>query len=210
MLSKPAAGEGTIRADSFYPLLMDIAQQPPDERHRMLADLHANVVTRYLDMVEAITPEGARRIVPDGRTVTQVVGHIVEWERYVIISAGEVLAGVEWPGLVSHARYVEPDGTMFAFRTNAEFNAHQAEKYDSASWEAVRRTAIDTATTCYRLFAQSGLLTAERLERTRSWDYYELPIGVTLKVPCGWFLWMITIEHEAIEHTADLALGRDT
>ncbi len=199
-----------MHADSFYPLLVTIAHQSPDERHRMLADLHSNVVTGYLDMVGAITRDGARRVVPDGRTVMQVVGHIAEWERYVILSAGEVLAGVEWPGLVAHARYVEPDGTVFPFRTTAEFNARQVEKYASSPWEAVQSLAIDTATTCYRLFVQSGLWTPERLERTRSWDFYELPIGVTLKVPCGWFLWMITIEHEAIEHTADLALGRDT
>jgi hypothetical protein len=194
--------------DTFYPLLKVISEQAPDQRHRLLGELHTSVVTRYLETLEGITAEGAQRIVPDGRTVTQVVGHIAEWERYVILSAGEVLAGVEWPGLVAHTRYVEPDGTMLDLHTNHAFNAHQAEKYTALPWQTVQSLAIDTATTCHRLFAQSGLLTAERFERTRSWDHYDLPIGVTLKMPCGWFLWMITIEHEAVEHVNDLALGQ--
>jgi hypothetical protein len=197
-----------MNADSFYQQLVDIAGQVPDERHRRLVDLHTSVVTRYLDAVHAITAQGAMRAVSDGRTVLQVVAHIAEWERYIILSAGEVLAGVTWPGLVSHARYVEPDGNEFPFRNAAEFNARQAEKYAMRAWEEVQALANVTATTCYRLWTQSGLLTPDRLERTRPWDYYDLPIGVRLKMPCGWYLWMITLEHEAVEHAADLELGR--
>ena len=60
----------------------------------------------------------------------------------------------------------------------------------------------------HRLFADPDLLPTERLEQTGRWDHYRLPTGVTLRVPCGWFLWMIAIEHEAVEHADDLALGR--
>lgn len=137
----------------------------------------------------------------------QVVGHIAEWERYVIISAGEVAVGVVWPGLMSHARYVEPDGKEFPFRSDDEFNARQAEKYTSMPWDRIRDLAIDTAETCHRLWVESGLLPPERLERTRRWDHYVLPTGVTLRLPCGWFLWMITVEHEAVEHASDLHHG---
>ncbi len=150
----------------------------------------------------------SRTKVPDGRTVKQVVGHIAEWERYVILSAGEMLAGVTWPGLMSHSRYVEPDGSEFPFRNDDEFNARQAEKYAAKPWAQTRELAIHTASACHRLWVRSGLLGPELLERTRLWQHYRLPTGVTLSMPCGWFLWMITIEHEGVEHVSDLELGR--
>lgn len=145
-------------ADTFYRRFVEITTLPPDERHQALSDLHTDVARRYLTALRAITPVGATCMVPDGRTVAQVVGHIVEWERYTLISAGELLAGVEWPGLLSHARYVESDGGEFAFLTNAEFNARQVEKYAARPWEEVLALAIETATTCHQLWTQSGLL----------------------------------------------------
>jgi hypothetical protein len=52
-------------------------------------------------------------------------------------------------------------------------------------------------------------VTLEQLEGTRRYDY-RLPTGVTLTIPCGWYLWMVTLEHEMVEHAADLMLGRET
>lgn len=192
---------------SFYSRVAEIAVLPPDERYRAISELHTGVFEGYMEALRGITPEGAVRVVPDGRTVNQVVGHIAEWERYVIISAGEVLAGVVWPGLMAHARYVEPDGIAFAFRNDDEFNARQAEKYAARPWAETRELAIHTASAGHGLWVRSGLLRPELLERTRLWEHYRLPTGVTLSLPCGWFLWMITIEHEGVEHASDLRLG---
>ncbi len=193
---------------NFYGHLAEVADLPPDERYQKMSALHTSVFEGYMEAVEAITAEGAARVVPDGRTVKQVVGHIAEWERYVIISAGEMLAGVTWPGLMSHSRYVEPDGSEFPFRNDDEFNTRQAEKCASKPWAQTRELAIRTASACHRLWVRSGLLGPELLERTRLWQHYRLPTGVTLSVPCGWFLWMITVEHEGVEHVSDLELGR--
>jgi hypothetical protein len=110
------------------------------------------------------------------------------------------MAGLDLPGLMIHERYVEPDGHVFPFHTNDEFNARKAEKYAMRPWAEVQEVAIDTASLCYRLWARSGLLTPQRLEQTRPYPHYRLPIGVTLSLPCGWFLWMITLEHEGVEH----------
>ncbi len=192
---------------NFYGHLAEIAHLPPDERYRKMAALHTRIFEGYMDAVRAITTEGAARVVSDGRTVNQVVGHIAEWERYVIISAGEMLAGVTWPGLMSHSRYVEPDGSEFLFRHDDEFNARQAEKYASKPWAETREVAMRSASVCHGLWVRSGLLRPELLERTRLWERYRLPTGVRFSVPCGWFLWMITIEHEGAEHVSDLELG---
>jgi hypothetical protein len=31
-----------------------------------------------------------------------------------------------------------------------------------------------------------------------------LPSGITLTVPVGWYLWLVSIEHEAVDHAEDL------
>ena len=83
---------------------------PPQERHRRLAALHADVVAGYARAVQAIDAEGGARPGPDGRSVAQVIGHIAEWDRYGILAAGEMLAGVLWPRIMASAGFIEPDG----------------------------------------------------------------------------------------------------
>jgi hypothetical protein len=196
--------------DDFYQDLAVIADQPPAERHCRLTALHTEVVTQYRDTVQTIAPSGAARVTSSGRTVAQVVGHIAEWERYTIQAVGEVISGVEWPRLMSHSGYVEPDGSVHGFVTDDAFNAYQARKHATPSWKEIRHLALTTATVIHGLFTATNFLPAERLEQTSRWDHYRLPTGTTLRIPCGWFLWMITIEHEAVEHTTDLELGRRT
>jgi hypothetical protein len=199
-----------VTPDAFYADLVAIAEEPPEKRRRRLVALHAEVAARYRAAVEAIADDGAARVTPAGRTVAQVVGHIAEWERYIIQSAGEVISGVRWPRLVTHRGYVEPDGSVHDFLTDDAFNAHQARKHAAEDWPAIKALALAMSATLHRLFTDPELLPAERLEQTGRWDHYRLSTGVTLRVPCGWFLWMIAIEHEAVEHADDLALGRDT
>jgi hypothetical protein len=194
--------------DDFYHSLVAIAGLPPDERRQRLVALHDEAVARYREAVSAITPAGAARMTAGGRTVAQVVGHIAEWERYLIQAAGELISGVRWPRLMAHAGYVEPDGSVHGFVNDAAFNAYQALKHASQPWPEIQTLALTTATTLHRLFTAADLLPADRLEATRRWDYYRLPSGVTLRLPCGWYLWMVVIEHEAAEHADDLALGR--
>jgi hypothetical protein len=49
-------------------------------------------------------------VVSGGLTIAQVVGHIAEWERFTILAAGEIMAGVQWPRIMTLSGYVEPDG----------------------------------------------------------------------------------------------------
>jgi hypothetical protein len=188
---------------SFYQRVADIAACPPVERHLLLADLHTNVVTPYLGALGSITPEGAVRVVPDGRTVAQVVAHIAAWERYGIVATGELIAGVKWPRLMRHAGYLEPDGSAHDFPNDDAVNAFVSLTYANHPWAAIQDTALYTATALHRLWTQSGLLEPERLEQTRSFQGHKYPL-----MPCGWALWVIMIEHEGVEHVDDLALGR--
>jgi hypothetical protein len=196
-----------MRKEDFYQKLVGISELPAAKRHSSLLDLHHRVYKDYSEAVRQITRQGAARVVPDGRTVAQVVGHIVEWERAIIIALGEILAGVEWPRLMSREFNIDPDGQVREFRTIDEFNAYYARVYADERWEVIQTSAHDVAATLLRLFEDPVLLTVERLELTKRYDHYELPGDVTLSMPCGWYLWMATIEHEGIEHIADLHLG---
>lgn len=118
-----------MQADAFYQQLVEIAAQPPRERHSCLSTFHDQVLTRYLDAIRSISPQGAMRDSSDGRTIAQVVGHIAEWERWTIVAAGEMIAGVRWPRIMALSGYVELDGRTKDFTSLYAFNAYQAVKH---------------------------------------------------------------------------------
>jgi hypothetical protein len=52
-----------------------------------------------------------------------VVGHIAEWERLALIAFGEIIAGMQWPRMMSLSGYVESDGQGRAFTSVDAFDA---------------------------------------------------------------------------------------
>jgi hypothetical protein len=193
-----------MKPEVYYPRVAQIFSRPPDERHRGMAELHREVATWYLARLRAITPEAAAGRCAEGRTLAQVVGHMMEWDRYFIISAGEMLAGVRWPGIMAKERYVEIDGASGGYQTLDEFNARQAAKHEGWPWARIQAMAIEAGSILETLFTGAGLLTGERLEATRPFPW-RVPEGPRLTIPVGWYLWMVTLEHEGVEHEKELA-----
>jgi hypothetical protein len=191
-----------MQSDIFYQKLSTIGTQAPDERYRSLAELHSETFNHYLALIGKVTPAAAAQMVGDGRTVTQMVGHIAEWDRTTLIAMGEVLADVKWPRLMSQTWAMAPDGQVLEFAGVDEFNAYFAGQHAAQPWETIRDLSIELATTLYRLF-RSELVTPERLEQTRP-HRWKLGSGQTLTLPCGWYLWGVTVEHIALEHINDL------
>ena len=196
-----------MKSAEFYQQLEAISRLSPFERRGSLLDFHRRTYEEYIDSLARITQNGAPRVVPDGRTVAQVVGHIIEWDRAAMISLGEILSGVAWPRLMSRNMNIDQDGTTREFADTDDFNAYYARVYASQDWEDIKTRAIDVATSILRLVEEPSLLTSDRLEQTRRYQRYKLPIGVTLSMPCGWYLWMVTVEHEGVEHVEDLKIG---
>jgi hypothetical protein len=192
---------------NFYHELVEISKLPSVERRVALLNLHQRVYETYVEALQQITEKGASRVVPDGRTVSQVVAHILEWDRAAMIAFGEILSGVEWPRLMSGSFNTDFDGKTHEFANVDDFNAHYAQVYAGESWDTIRTKAKDIARVLLQLFESPSLVTAERLDRTGLFDRYRLPTGVNLSLPCGWYLWMITVEHEGIEHAEDLQMG---
>jgi hypothetical protein len=177
----------------------------PEARRQALAGLHGQFLDDYLAALRLITPERARQAGPGGRTIKQVVGHIAEWDRAVIVALGEILAGVTWPRLMSTTLAIDPDGREHRFEGVDAFNAYQAEKQAVLPWKTVQAEARALAGMLHRLYTGPGLLTAARLEDTRP-AKFRFSKGENMTLPCGWYLWMITLEHMGVEHAAELGL----
>jgi len=197
-----------MNKEDFYQKIVSISELPASKRHSSLLDLHHRVYNDYSEVIRQITPQGATRVCPDGRTVAQIVGHFIEWDKVFIIAFGEILAGVKWPRLMTHVFNIDPDGDVREFGSVDEGNAYFARVYVDRKWEGIQTSALDVAATQLQLFEDPALLTADRLEATKRSARFMIPGGTTLSMPCGWNLWMWAIEHEAVEHKADLLMGR--
>jgi hypothetical protein len=194
-----------MKAEIFYQKIVAIATQSPAERRLSLVGLHSDVVIPYLNAVRVMTAQDAARISSDGRTLGQVVGHIAEWERFTILAVGEIITGVRWPQIMNLSGYVEPDGQVREFTSVDTFNDYQANKHAAWSWEQTQGLAIQTAATLQVLFTHPPLVSWERLEQTKA-HCWRLTNDMSVTVSCGWYLWMVTLEHEAVEHAVDLGI----
>jgi hypothetical protein len=199
-----------LKPDIFYPRIAEIVTLPPVERHAQLAALHTDTLGNYLEAVRRITADDAQCLIDDTgdpRTVGQIVGHIAEWDRVSMFGAVDILLGMKNPrGVVDINGYEEPDGTRMDFESVDAFNAYQAEKHATWAWADIQALAIDTATTLYGLFTHPNLLHAQRLEDTPR-KLLSLENGMTIPdVALGWHLWILVIEHMAVDHVAALGI----
>jgi hypothetical protein len=80
-----------------------------------------------------------------------------------------------------------------------------ATKQAAWSWEQIQDLAVQTASTLQILFAHPSIVSWERLEQTKAYRW-QLPNKMFVTVSCGWYLWMVTLEHEAVEHALDLGI----
>ena len=199
-----------MKPDTFYPRIAEIVTLIPVARHMQLVALHTDTLGNYLDAVRHLTADDAQRLVDDPgdpRTVGQIVGHIAEWDRVSMFGAMDMLLGMKNPrGVVDITGYEEPDGTRMDFESVDAFNAYQAEKHANWAWEDIQVLALDTAYILYELFTQPNLLNEQRLENTPR-KPLTLENGSSIPdVALGWQLWILVIEHMAVDHVAALGI----
>ena len=104
-------------AEAFEHHMQILARLLPDERYRRMSAFHQVVCTRYRYAVGAMTASEAAQTSSDGRIRALVVGHIMEWERFFLQSAAELLTGVKKPRMFGMTGYMEPDGQVLDFKT---------------------------------------------------------------------------------------------
>lgn len=175
----------------------------PAERYDAMSALHRTIHAEYTGAVEEISPERAASVSTDGRLVSQVVGHIMEWERYTLICLGQLLSGVKTRKLLWKNGYVDKAGEPYNFSSLDGFNAFQAERQRKLSWIEIQSDAINLADTLLNILSSHAIITPSLLEDTETISP-ELYDGQCLPIPCGWFLWYVILDHEAVEHARDL------
>jgi len=193
-----------MRADDFYSRYASLLALQPEGRHAGLRALHTATLAEYAGWLRAITPEAARSASSDGRSIALVVGHIAAWDRFMLQACGEMLSGVAWPGFMDLRGYLDESGERRDFQSIDAFNAFHADAQRDRPWEHIRSEALDRAAAARSIFAEPGLLTPERLERTRPTEW-GLTAVKRARAPVGWEIWMIILEHESVDHAADLA-----
>jgi len=193
-----------MQADDFYSRYASLLALPPNDRHARLCALHADTLAEYTGWLRAITPETARSTSSDGRSIALVVGHIAAWDRFMLQACGEMLSGAAWPGFMDLLGYLDESGERRDFQSIDAFNAFHADVQRNRPWEHIRSEALDRAAAARSIFAEPGLLTPERLERTRRTEW-GMTLGRRAHAAVGWQIWMIILEHEVVEHAADLA-----
>jgi hypothetical protein len=193
----------------FYQTIKTACEKPPHERHNTLLHLHQRALSDYLAALGRITPESAQEIVSVGedvRTLQQIVGHMGEWARYELLGGADILAGVKNPrGVVGLERYLTPTGRIKEFDSVDEVNAYYAEVHAKWTWQHTYDFAVSTANALYALFATPHLLTADRLETTHE-HLRTVENEVITGIKQGWVLWIMEIEHLAVDHRTELNL----
>jgi hypothetical protein len=176
-----------------------------------MSQLHTHIYGEYSTAIRALNVQHAAQQVQVGddvRTVLQVVGHIHEWERFAILGACDMLAGLDHPRMVTDiAGYVEPDGQERQFESIDAFNAYQAEKHLAWPWERMQAAALQSAAALHALFTDHRLVNVQRLEQTQPYRK-RLQDGTRISdIKMGWNLWITVIEHEGVEHARELGLA---
>lgn len=101
--------------------------------------------------------------------------------------------------------YLDADGNEHVLKGDDALNAFQAQQQQELPWISIQSEAIVLSRRLLQLFTGSGLVTPEVLDSSRKF-HWKYPDGIEISLTCGWFLWMVSLEHEAVEHSADLGI----
>lgn len=190
-------------SDYFYQQIAKLAALSPYDRYARLGRFHTDLVLRYLDIIRSLDASDAGQIGSNEQPIGQIIAEVAEWERFTIIAAGEMICGVQWPQIMTLSGYVDDNDQPRGFNNEADFKLYLHQKYLSSSWAEIRELALHTATALHTLFTQPTLLSPDTLQKTKKHEW-RLPNGLKLTLPVGWYLWMATIEREAITYAEEL------
>lgn len=197
-----------MQNEKFFSTIRQIFELPPLQRHARLLKFYAEIQEAYLEVIESMDTAAAARpsgIDDDPRNLAQIVGHITEWDRFIMQGLCDVLIGCRHPRLVSDFEgFISRDGERIDFSSVDSFNDYHAEEQAALPWEQLLREAIQITHSLYALVSHPDLLNAPRLEATEAHD---LPVpGDPIHTRMGWLLWYYSMEHMAIGHAPELGL----
>jgi hypothetical protein len=117
---------------TFYDRVEVAIAQPPPERHQQLALLHTEALHTYQSVLKQLSADDVQHPLPghpDQRTIAEIIGHIAAWDRFALLSAVDILAGVYHPRMITDlSGYYDSDGQVLNFTTIDEFNAYHVHR----------------------------------------------------------------------------------
>lgn len=197
-------GNGEFQPPVWYSGLIEIARNPdPRQRYNSLVQLHQQTLDFYLPAISAITPEMAAMPSSDGRPLSLVAAHIMGWEKWQTQVFSDPNREERLQKQMRLQGFMD-NGEVHDFETVDDFNAYISERYKQTSWEEIQKEAVETAEKLQAFFpASPDDKWIDFLEDSPQYNWRILP-DTTISVPSGWYLWMVTLEHEAVEHREDL------
>ena len=197
----------SVNPDRWYRNLVDIAGLPPRPRYDRLVKLHTLTIIDYISHLTSLTEESALEIGSDGRTRAIVVAHIMGWEEYQIQVFGDPDKQKRKKEQLQLKRFYDEDNNEYLDFANVdEFNQYQARRYANWKWDDIRKKAIMTARKLQSFFPEDPTEEWLSFLDQKPKRFWKLTEEYTLDIPAGWYLWMVSLEHEAVEHRADLEM----
>jgi len=193
-----------MQSDLFYSRIQQAVPLDTVRRHQAFSAIHAEILSEYTGAVSSISSALAESTSHDGRSLKLVVGHIMEWDRFMIQAAGELLSGVLDPQMMSLKGFHHLQGMTQDFESIDGFNAFHAAEQEGQAWAQIQSRAVACAGILHRLFTTPGLLDGALLDATAPVTL-SFKGGIKMKSNTGWQLWIIVMEHEGVEHIADLS-----
>jgi SAM-dependent methyltransferase len=172
-----------------------------EEQKRRLIEILRSC--RYALMKETQEMSGEQASTPwtdDGRTMKEIIGHIIGWERWTSVALREIAAGSREPGIMSLSGY--PVG-ISRYGSIDAFNGARMAEARERPWADV----LDESAAIFdELLATIEATPASALANTA--PFYWPDIGGT--VPCGLYLLMLAAHHYQEEHLPEITRGRAT
>lgn len=196
---------GEFNPGDWYSNLIDIASKPSVERYSALHDLHKVIADEYIEAVLTMSPFQAAESSSDGRSRALVVGHILAWEEWQVQVFSDPGRQERVEKQLQLQDYFDPEECELRdFSSVDDFNHYQAQKYATWDWGSIQAKAISTARRLQSYFPKNpDREWIEFLDGTPL-ENWKITPDKTISIPGGWYLWMVTLEHEAVEHRGDL------
>ncbi len=166
-----------------------------EQQKRRLIEILRSCRFALMREVQPLTGEQASTPwTEDGRTLKEVVGHIIGWEKWVAAALDEIAAGVPEPSIMALSGY--PEGISRYGSVDAFNGARMAEARERP-WADV---LADSDAAFEALIAAADRTSAEALSGTA--QFFWPDIGGT--VPCGVYLLMVSAHHYQEEHLPEV------
>ncbi len=136
---------------------------------------------------------------------TLVVAHIMAWEEWQTQIFEDPNKQKRLQKQMNLQGYYDTDALKIVnFQNVDDFNEYSATRYSERSWAEIKQKAIGTALKLQSFFPPTPQQEwINFLENTPEHKWKILP-DISLTIPAGWYLWMVSLEHEAIEHAGDI------